>query len=58
MAMSRNQKLGQILLFLALLVMTSMIIDNNYVRFIVSGLEIIVTIACGVILLSGDKEPK
>ena len=58
MLISRDKKLGQILLFLGLLIMVSMIINNNYLRLVVSILEIIITVVCGVILLSGDKELK
>jgi len=56
--MSREKKIGQTLLFLALLVMITLIIDNRPLWLVVNTLVMIITVISGIILISGDKEQK
>jgi len=56
--MTREKKIGQALLYLALVILIGLIIDNNYIKLGVNVLVIIVVITSGVILISGDKEQK
>jgi hypothetical protein len=56
--MTREKKIGQVLLFLALLVMITLIIDNRYIWMVVNVLVLIITVVSGVILISGEKETK
>jgi len=56
--MLKEKQIGQVLLFLALLVIVNCIVDNGYFWFFTNTMVIIVTIVSGVILISGDKELK
>ena len=56
--MTREKKIGQALLYLALVILIGLIIDNNYIKLGLNVLVIIVVITRGVILISGDKEQK
>ena len=54
--MTREKKVGQALLILALLVMITLILDNRYLAMVVNVLVMVVTVVSGIILISGDKE--
>gem|GEM_PF-4439748 len=54
--MTREKKVGQALLILALFVMITLILDNRYLAMVVNVLVMVVTVVSGIILISGDKE--